>query len=137
MNDQQQVATPSSSSASSSAAQHSERESEYPLIPPADVYQDGEGITLHLDMPGVSKDRLNIPADKNTLVIEGDVQIAMPAGMEPLYAEIQTTRYQRSFTLSGELDADKAAANLSNGVLSVSIPLRAELKPRKIEIKVT
>jgi HSP20 family molecular chaperone IbpA len=134
MNDKQQVATPSSSSASSTAAQHSE--SEYPLIPPADVYQDGEGITLHLDMPGVSKDRLNIQADRNTLVIEGDVQIATPAGMEALYAEIQTTRYRRSFTLSGELDADKAAANLSNGVLSVSIPLRAELKPRKIEVKV-
>jgi HSP20 family protein len=135
MNDKQQVATPASS-APSSAAQRSERESEYPLIPPADVYQDGEGITLHLDMPGVSKDRLNIQADKNTLVIEGEVQIAMPAGMEALYAEIQTTRYRRSFTLSGELDADKAAANLSNGVLSVSIPLRAELKPRKIEVKV-
>jgi HSP20 family protein len=135
MNDKQHLATPSSSP-SSSAAQRSERESEYPLIPPADVYQDGEGITVHLDMPGVSKDRLNIQADKNTLVIEGDVQIAMPAGMEALYAEIQTTRYRRSFTLSGELDADKAAANLSNGVLSVSIPLRAELKPRKIEVKV-
>jgi HSP20 family protein len=135
MNDKQQVAKQSSSSQLSSATQRSERESEYPLIPPADVFQDAEGITLRLDMPGVSKERLNIQADKNTLVIEGDVQIDTPAGMEALYAEIQSTRYRRSFTLSGELDADKAAATLSNGVLSVSIPLRAELKPRKIEVK--
>ena len=123
--------------APSSAAQRNEREAEYPLAPPADVLEDSNGITLRLDMPGVSKDRLNVQADKNTLVIEGEAQIAMPSGMEALYAEIQHTRYRRSFTLSGELDADKTAANVSNGVLTVSIPKRAELRPRKIEVKVS
>jgi HSP20 family protein len=121
----------------SSAAQRTEREADYPLVPPADVLEDSDGITLRLDMPGVSKDRLNIQADKNTLVIEGEVQIAMPQGMEALYAEIQSTRYRRSFTLSGELDAEKTVANVSNGVLSVTIPKRAELRPRKIEVTVT
>jgi HSP20 family molecular chaperone IbpA len=121
----------------SSAAQRAEREADYPLVPPADVLEDSDGITLRLDMPGVSKDRLNVQADKNTLVIEGEVQITMPQGMEALYAEIQSTRYRRSFTLSGELDAEKTVANVSNGVLSVSIPKRAELRPRKIEVTVT
>jgi HSP20 family molecular chaperone IbpA len=124
-------------SAPSSVAQRTDREAEYPLVPPADVLEDSNGITLRLDMPGVSKDRLNIQADKNTLVIEGEAQIAMPEGMEALYAEIQSTRYRRSFTLSGELDADKTIANVSNGVLTVSIPKRAELRPRKIEVKVS
>jgi HSP20 family molecular chaperone IbpA len=131
MNDTQKL-----SNQPSSDPQRSEREVEYPLIPPADVLEDSHGITLNLDMPGVSKDRLTVQADKNSLLIEGDVQIAMPAGMEPLYAEIQTTRYRRSFTLSGELDAERTVANLSNGVLSVSIPLRKELRPRKIEVQV-
>jgi HSP20 family protein len=108
----------------------------YPFIPPADVMEDSAGITIHLDMPGVTKDRLSIEADRNTLVIEGEVQIAMPQSMEPLYAEIQSTRYRRSFTLSGELDADNTAANLSNGVLTVTIPLRAELRPRKVEVRI-
>ena len=121
----------------SSAAQRSEREADYPLVPPADVLEDSDGITLRLDMPGVSKDRLNVQADKNTLVIEGEVHITMPQGMEALYAEIQSTRYRRSFTLSGELDTEKTVANVSNGVLSVSIPKRAELRPRKIEVTVT
>ena len=132
MNDKQATAAQPSS-----GAQRTEREADYPLVPPADVLEDSDGITLRLDMPGVSKDRLNIQADKNTLVIEGEVQIAMPQGMEALYAEIQSTRYRRSFTLSGELDAEKTAANVSNGVLSVSIPKRAELRPRKIEVTVT
>ena len=119
------------------AAQRTERETDYPLVPPADVLEDSDGITLRLDMPGVSKDRLNIQADKNTLVIEGEAQITMPQGMDALYAEVQSTRYRRSFTLSGELDAEKTVANVTNGVLSVSIPKRAELRPRKIEVTVT
>jgi HSP20 family protein len=108
----------------------------HPFIPPADVLEDSAGITIYLDMPGVTKEGIRIEADKNTLVIEGEVQIAMPQGMDALYAEIQSLRYGRSFTLSGELDADNTSATLSNGVLAVTIPLRAELRPRKVEVRV-
>jgi HSP20 family protein len=109
---------------------------DYPFIPPADVLEDSGGITIHLDMPGVAKEGIRIEADKNTLVIEGEMRIATPAGMDPLYAEIQSTRYRRCFTLSGELDAENTAATLNNGVLAVTIPLRAELRARKIEVRV-
>jgi HSP20 family protein len=108
----------------------------YQLIPPADVLEDSAGITIYLDMPGVTKEGIRIEADKNALVIEGEVQMAMPKGMDALYAEIQSMHYRRSFTLSGELDAENTAANLSNGVLAVTIPLRAELRPRKVEVRV-
>jgi HSP20 family protein len=118
----------------SSVSQQTGREAEYPLIPPADVLEDSDGITLYVDMPGVSKERLKVEADKNTLLIEGEVQFSMPQGMEPLYVEIQSTHYRRTFTLSGELDAARTIANLKNGVLSVNIPLRAEVRPRKIEV---
>jgi HSP20 family molecular chaperone IbpA len=128
MRDTQDLATHSSA-----GSQRAEREV-YPLIPPADVLEDVDGITLHIDMPGVSKSGLKVEADKNTLVIEGDIQFSMPQGMEALYAELQSTRYRRNFTLSGELDTEKTIANLKNGVLSVKIPLRAEVRPRKIEV---
>jgi HSP20 family protein len=108
----------------------------YPFIPPADVLEDSAGITIYLDMPGATKEGIRIDADKNTLVIEGQVQIAMPQGMDALYAEIQSTRYRRTFTLSGELDAENTAATLNNGVLAVTIPLKAELQPRKIEVRI-
>ena len=62
------------------------------LVPPADVYEDAEGITLHLDVPGVSKERLNVHADKNTLVIEGRAQLDMPQEMSALYADVRSTR---------------------------------------------
>jgi HSP20 family protein len=128
MRDKQDLATQSAV-----ASQRTEREA-YPLIPPADVLEDTDGITLHIDMPGVSKDGLKVEADKNTLLIEGEIQFSMPQRMEALYAELQSTRYRRSFTLSGELDTERTVANLKNGVLSVIIPLRAEVRPRKIEV---
>jgi HSP20 family molecular chaperone IbpA len=109
----------------------------YHLVPPADILEDGGGITLRLDMPGVSRDRLRLEADRDTLLIEGEMQIAMAPDMTPLYADIQSTRFSRSFTLSGELDAEKISASLVNGVLAVKIPLRSELKPRKIEVQVS
>jgi len=129
MRDQQEL-----SRQPSSPTQLNGREAEYSLIPPADVLEDTDGITLYLDMPGVSKERLRVEADKNSLVIEGEVHFSMPSGMEPLYAELQSTRYRRTFTLSGELDAERTIANLKNGVLSVNIPLRAEVRPRKIDV---
>jgi HSP20 family molecular chaperone IbpA len=111
------------------------RELQPSLRPPVDIFEDADGITLALDMPGVAKDRVSIQADHNALVIEGDVQIAMPNGMEALYAELHATHYRRSFTLSGELDTEKIEANLTDGVLTVRVPKRLESRPRKIEIK--
>jgi HSP20 family molecular chaperone IbpA len=105
------------------------------LRPPADVFEDANGITLLLDMPGVSKERLSVQTDKNTLTVEGDVQIAMQQGMEALYAEVHSTRYRRSFTLSGELEPDKTEANLKDGILTLRIPKRSELRPRRIEVR--
>ena len=116
-------------------AQTRAREEEPALAPAVDIFEDPHGITVQAEMPGVSKDRLNIQADRNTLLIEGDAQIDMPAGMEALYADVQVTRYRRSFVLSGELETDRIEASLKDGLLTVRIPKRAEFRPRKIEVR--
>jgi len=113
------------------------RESGYALAPPADVFEDADGIGIVLDMPGVTKDRLTVKADRSELVIEGDASIDMPEGMEAAYAEIRSAHYRRTFTLTNELDADAIEASMKDGVLSIRIPKRAELKPRQIEIQAT
>jgi len=113
-----------------------EQERESSLYPPADVFEDTNGVTLLVDMPGVSRDRLNLQVDHNNLVVEGDMEIEMPGKMESLYADVRATHYRRAFSLSGEqLDTDSVKATLNNGVLKVEIPKRAELKPRRIEVK--
>jgi HSP20 family molecular chaperone IbpA len=105
------------------------------LRPPADVFEDANGITLQLDMPGVSKEHLSVQTDNNTLTVEGDIQIAMQQGMEALYAEVHSTHYRRTFALSGELEPDKTEANLKDGILTLRIPKRSELRPRRIDVR--
>jgi HSP20 family molecular chaperone IbpA len=105
------------------------------LRPPVDVYEDPSGITLKADLPGVARDRLDIQVDGNNLSIEGQAAIEMPEGMEALHADVGTTRYRRSFTLSHELETDNISAEMKDGVLTLRLPKRAELQPRKIQIK--
>jgi HSP20 family protein len=130
MADKQEVAKRESTD-----VQAREREPDVVLRPPVDIFEDAEGITLQLDMPGVSKDRLNIQADRNALIVEGDARVDMAEGMEALWADVRATRYRRSFTLSGELETAKTDASLKDGVLTVRIPKRAEVRPRKIEVR--
>ena len=88
------------------------------------------------EMPGVSKDRLNIHADRNTLVIEGDVAFDMPKDMEAMHVEVSLPRYRRTFTLSKELDTERMSAELSHGVLKLHIHKAEHAKPRRIEVQV-
>jgi len=111
-------------------------ETETVMRPAVDIYEDAEGITLLADMPGVDRERLNLEVDRDSLTIEGDTRIDLPEGMAALYADVHSTRYRRSFTLSGELAVDEVKASLRDGVLTVTIPKRAEVRPRKIEVRV-
>ena len=104
------------------------------LRPAVDIYEDGSGITLKADLPGVSRDRLDVQVDGNNLAIEGQAAISIPEEMEALYADVSTTRFRRSFTLSNELETDKISAEMKDGVLTLHLPKRAELQPRKIEV---
>lgn len=112
------------------------REQAPALAPPVDIFEDQHGITVEAEMPGVSRDRLNVQADRNELLIEGDVVIDMPQGIEAVYADVHATKYRRSFALSSELDPERIEASLKDGVLTVRIPKRAEFTPRKIEVQV-
>lgn len=107
------------------------------LRPPVEVYEDAAGITIHADLPGVSRDRLSIEVDANTLEIVGDMALAMPDGMQGLHADLRSTRFRRSFALSSDLDTGSIDANLKDGVLTLRIPKREEVKPRKVQVQVT
>jgi HSP20 family molecular chaperone IbpA len=112
------------------------RETAATLRPPVNIFENAEGITLEADMPGVAKDRLHLQVDKDSLLIEGELQVTMPEAMEALYADVRATRYSRSFALSRELDTDKIDASLKDGVLTLHIPKRPEVRPRKVEVRV-
>jgi HSP20 family protein len=106
------------------------------MLPLVDVVEDASGITLMADLPGVSNDKLTVRVDGDTLLIEGELAVEMPQGMEATYAEIQVPRFRRVFTLSRDLDTSKPDAQLKDGVLKLRIPKAQHAQPRKIEVKV-
>ena len=106
------------------------------LMPPVDVFEDANGITLYADLPGVPKDRLTLHVEADTLTIEAEVALDAPEGMEATHAEVALPRYRRVFTLSKELDSEKVAAEFNQGVLKLRIPKAEHLQPRRIEIRI-
>lgn len=117
------------------ALQREGRRAEIVLRPATDIFEDDEGITLQMDVPGASKDRLTLEVNRDRLDVEAEMRIDMPENMEALYADVRSTRYQRTFALSGELETDKIEATLKDGVLTLRIPKRPEIRPRRIEVR--
>ena len=100
------------------------------LRPPVDIFEDADGITLYADLPGVSKERLNVRVAGTTLLLEGAVRSADAA--EPARG---ATLYRRSFALSRALEPNRIEAKVKDGVLTVRIPKRAASRLRRIEIQ--
>ncbi len=127
MSDNTSVATHSGDSAG--------RAEETALLPPVDVIEDSAGITLYADLPGVSRDGLDLQVDADTLTIEGVAAVELPESLEAKHAEITVPRYRRVFTLSRELDVENVTAELHQGVLKLRIPKAEHAQPRKIEVR--
>lgn len=106
------------------------------MRPPVDVIEDASGITLVADLPGVPKDAVQVRVEADTLTIEGEVRLALPADLKASHLELDLPRWRRSFTLSKELDASKVTAESRHGVLTLRIPKAAHAQPRRIEVQV-
>ena len=106
------------------------------LMPPVEVIEDANGITLYADLPGVPREKLNLHVEADTLTIEGEIALPTPEGMEATHVEVALPRYRRVFTLSKELDSGKVGAEFSHGVLKLRIPKTEHAQPRKIEVRV-
>jgi HSP20 family protein len=106
------------------------------MTPRVDVLEDGTGITLIADLPGVSREALDIHVEGDSLAIEGQVSPATPEAMEATYAEVRVPRFRRMFTLSRELDGSRIEAQLKDGVLRLRIPKQEHAQPRRVQVKV-
>lgn len=132
------VGTQNPAAASASAARartaSSRPRDDLALVPPVDVIEDPQGITLYADLPGVPRELLNLRVDGDQLIIEADMRLDMPEGLRAGHAEVTRQHYRRVFTLSKELDAEQISAELTHGVLQVRLPKAAHAQPRKIQV---
>jgi HSP20 family protein len=133
MNDRTQVAERDQTPATRREADQTERR--MTLTPAVDVFEDSQGITLWADLPGVTKDKLEVKVHDGNLYIEAEAVVPTSAGLRLQHAEIREPRFARAFSLSPDFDTSKIDANLQDGVLKLTIPRRDEARPRRIEVQ--
>lgn len=101
---------------------------------PVDAYRQGDRFWLHLDLPGVDPDSIDVTVEKNTLSISAQRSWQRDSDIQVLLNERPTGTFSRQFFLGESLDADQIEAGYDHGVLTVSIPVAETAKPRKIEV---
>lgn len=106
-----------------------------PIVPPVDIIEDADGITVKADLPGASRESLSIGVEGDTLTLEAGVNLGEATSMQSVYAEVRMPLYKRSFVLGRDLDSEKINATLVNGVLTLRLPKAEQAKPRRIEVK--
>jgi HSP20 family protein len=104
------------------------------FIPATDVFETEGGLTLVMEMPGVSRENLDVSLEDGVLRVEGRLDYSAYAGMEPVYTEYNVGHYARSFSLSDKIDQGAIDAKLEDGVLTLTLPKSPAARPRRIEI---
>jgi HSP20 family molecular chaperone IbpA len=104
------------------------------FIANADIYETAEALTVLLEMPGVDKSHIDISVEDDVLTVEGRIDFSKYQGLTPIYAEYPVGHYRRTFTLSSRIDQHKISAEMSDGVLTITLPKVEEVKPRRISI---
>jgi HSP20 family molecular chaperone IbpA len=127
---------PTSPASVDSGLRQQARYSDTALTPPVDVIEDSSGITLYADLPGVSRDKLNLKVEADTLTIDAESSLSVPEGLQSSHTEVGLGRFRRVFTLSKELDTGRVSAELANGVLKLRIPKAEHAQPKRIHIEV-
>lgn len=103
--------------------------------PAADIYEREAEYVIVLDLPGVSREGLDVGLDENRLTVRGE-RAPAEAEVRVRRAERPAGRFVRSFTLPETVDREGIGADYKDGVLRLRLPKRREQQPRRVEIKV-
>ena len=104
------------------------------FLPSADIYETPDNLTVILEMPGVEKSNVDVRVQDHVLSVIGRLDLSKYQGLQPLYIEYNLGHYSRSFQLSSKVDQSRIAAELKDGVLSLTLPKVEEAKPRTIQV---
>jgi HSP20 family molecular chaperone IbpA len=113
------------------------RESTVPVrsfMPVTDIYETDQALTVVLEMPGVSKESVEVGVESDVLTIAGRIDFSKYDGLQPLYTEYNIGNYSRSFQISSKIEQDAIKAELKDGVMTVVLPKAEKAKPRRISV---
>jgi HSP20 family protein len=104
------------------------------FVPSSDIYETQDALTVILEMPGVEKNNVDVRVEDGVLSVLGKLDLSKYQGLQPLYVEYNVGHYSRSFQLPSKVDQSKIAAELKDGVLSLTLPKVEQAKPRTIQV---
>jgi HSP20 family protein len=102
--------------------------------PLVDIESTDDGYVLHAEMPGVSKDGIEVSVENGDLVIIGHRRPLDVSG-EPIYRESRPYDFRRVYELDPSIDTSRISARIENGLLTVNLPKAEKVKPRRIEVQ--
>ncbi len=106
------------------------------ILPAVDVFETRTELVAVLDMPGVSRDGIDVEYEDRTLTIQGRVSGSASTDHVNLWREYHKGHYFRTFNVRQGIDVGKVAAAYEDGVLTVRLPKREAAVPRKISVDV-
>ena len=104
-------------------------------VPHVDIVETEDALEIFADMPGVTRDTVEVTLEQRVLRIHGRAEMPLPEGLAPLYLEYQPGDYERAFTLSGAVDPAGIEARVRGGVLHLKLPKAGPAKRQKIEVR--
>jgi len=108
------------------------------FVPAVDIYEDDDKTELHIEVPGIQKDAIDVKVDNGVLTIKGERKFDKEEKKDKYFRlERSFGMFERSFTLPDYVDSEKIEGKYDNGVLVLSLPKVPKAKPKKIDIKVS
>lgn len=109
------------------------RQTARPAVP-MDAYRHEDHFVVELDLPGVDPSSIDLTVEKNVLSISATRRRSFAEGDEVLVAERSHGEFQRQLFLGDQLDTENIAADYDNGILTLTLSVAEQAKPRKVEI---
>jgi HSP20 family protein len=105
-----------------------------PAAMPMDAYRQGDTFYIHFDLPGVTAESVDLTVEQNVLTVRAERRPEQPDGAEMIVAERPAGVFTRQVFLGDTLDTEHIGADYSAGVLTLTIPVHEQAKPRSIHI---
>jgi HSP20 family protein len=107
------------------------------FAPAVDVYEDEHKVSLKIEVPGIDEKDIDVRVENNTLTVHGERKIEKEEKEENYRrVERQYGSFTRTFTLPTTVDTENVSANYDKGVLKISLPKKAEAKPKQIKVNI-
>lgn len=105
-----------------------------PAAMPMDAYRQGESFIVHLDLPGVDAESIDLTVEQNVLTVHAERRPPTSDNAERVVGERPYGVFSRQLFLGDTLDSDRLTATYDAGVLTITIPMAEQAKPRKVEV---